>query len=130
MNKNKILLVDDELNLRETISELLRYHNYDVKTANNGQEALDILEYWQSDLILCDIIMPVMDGNTLHEIIKDIPSLNTIPFIFLTAKKENNLMRKCLLEGADDYVAKPFKIKELTSIIESKLERFEKIKEF
>jgi CheY-like chemotaxis protein len=128
MNKNKILLVDDELNLRETISELLRYQNYDVKTANNGQEALDILEYWQPDLILCDIMMPVMDGNALHEIIKDIPSLNTIPFIFLTAKKENDLMRKCMLEGADDYVAKPFKIKELTSIIESKLERFEKIK--
>ncbi|SDG70106.1 His Kinase A (phospho-acceptor) domain-containing protein [Flavobacterium omnivorum] len=128
MNKNKILLVDDELNLRETISELLRYQNYDVKTANNGQEALDILEYWQPDLILCDIMMPVMDGNALHEIIKDIPSLNTIPFIFLTAKKENDLMRKCLLEGADDYVAKPFKIIELTSIIESKLARFEKIK--
>lgn len=128
MNKNKILLVDDELNLRETISELLSHHNYDVETASNGQEALDILEYWQPDLILCDIMMPVMNGNALHEIIKDIPSLNTIPFIFLTAKKENNLMRKCLLEGADDYVAKPFKIKELTSIIESKLERFEKIK--
>lgn len=72
--------------------------------------------------------MPVMDGSTLLEIIKDINSLNTIPFIFLTAKKESNLMRKCLLEGADDYIAKPFKIKELLSIIESKLERFEKIK--
>jgi two-component system sensor histidine kinase/response regulator len=128
MNKNKILLVDDELSLRETISELLNYQNYDVKMASNGQEALDLLEYWSPDLIICDIMMPVMDGNTFHEIIKEIHSLNSIPFIFLTAKKENNLMRKCLLDGADDFICKPFKIKELTSIIESKIERFEKIK--
>ncbi|MFV8359480.1 response regulator [Flavobacterium sp. LS1P3] len=128
MNRTKILLVDDELNLRETISELLIYQNYNVKSACNGQEALDLLEYWTPDLIICDIMMPVMDGSTLLEIIKDINSLNSIPFIFLTAKKESNLMRKCLLGGADDYIAKPFKIKELISIIESKLERFEKIK--
>jgi two-component system sensor histidine kinase/response regulator len=128
MNKSKILLVDDELNLRETISELLCYQNYDIKMASNGQEALDLLEYWIPDLIICDIMMPVMDGNILHGIIKEIHSLNSIPFIFLTAKKENNLMRKCLLDGADDFISKPFKIKELTSIIESKIERFEKIK--
>ncbi|MFE3870038.1 response regulator [Flavobacterium sp. ZS1P70] len=128
MNKNKILLVDDELNLRETISELLIYQNYSVKSACNGQEALDLLEYWTPDLIICDIMMPVMDGYTLHGIIKDIHSLNSIPFIFLTAKKEHNLMRKCLLDGADDFISKPFKIKELTSIIESKIERFSKIK--
>jgi CheY-like chemotaxis protein/anti-sigma regulatory factor (Ser/Thr protein kinase) len=130
MNRTKILLVDDELNLRETISEVLIYQDYSVKSACNGQEALDLLEYWTPDLIICDIMMPVMDGSTLLEIIKDINSLNTIPFIFLTAKKESNLMRKCLLEGADDYIAKPFKIKELISIIESKLERFEKIKNY
>lgn len=128
MNRTKILLVDDELNLRETISELLIYQNYNVKSACNGQEALDLLEYWTPDLIICDIMMPVMDGSKFHEIIKDINSLNSIPFIFLTAKKESNLMRKCLLDGADYYIAKPFKIKELISIIESKLERFEKIK--
>ena len=128
MNRTKILLVDDELNLRETISELLIYQNYNVKSACNGQEALDLLEYWIPDLIICDIMMPVMDGSTFLEIIKDINSLNSIPFIFLTAKKESNLMRKCLLDGADDYIAKPFKIKELIAIIESKLERFEKIK--
>ena len=128
MNRTKILLIDDELNLRETISELLIYQNYNVKSACNGQEALDLLEYWTPDLIICDIMMPIMDGSTLLQIIKDINSLNSIPFIFLTAKKESNLMRKCLLEGADDYISKPFKIKELISIIKSKLERFEKIK--
>lgn len=52
MNNNKILLVDDELNIRETITELLVFQNYDVKAASNGQEALDVLEYWTPDLII------------------------------------------------------------------------------
>ncbi len=62
MNKNRILLVEDEINLRETICEYLKYENYDIVSAENGQEALDILDYWIPDLILCDIMMPVMDG--------------------------------------------------------------------
>ncbi|MFV5693034.1 response regulator [Flavobacterium sp. LT1R49] len=128
MNKNKILIVDDELNIRDTITELLVCQNYDVKAACNGQEALSLLEYWTPDLIVCDIMMPVMDGSALHEIIKESPSLSAIPFVFLTAKSENNLMRKCLLQGADDFLSKPFKINELISIIETKIARFEKIK--
>jgi two-component system sensor histidine kinase/response regulator len=128
MNNNKILLVDDELNIRETITELLIFQNYDVKTAQNGQEALDLLEYWTPDLIICDIMMPVMNGIMLHEIIKDNHSLSSIPFIFLTAKKEKNLMRKCLVSGADDFISKPFKINQLIEIIKAKIERFERIK--
>lgn len=128
MAKNRILFVDDEFNIRETVSELLFLQNYDVKTAANAQEALDLLEYWTPDLIICDIMMPVMNGIMLHEIIKGNRILSAIPFIFLTAKKENNLMRKCLLDGADDFLPKPFKIKELLTIIKVKIERFEKIK--
>jgi two-component system sensor histidine kinase/response regulator len=128
MSKNKILLVDDELNIREAITELLFFHNYDVRTAANGQEALYILENWTPDLIICDIMMPVIDGTTLHKKVKEDYSLSAIPFVFLTAKKENNLMRKCLLEGADYFLSKPFKIKELIEVIKVKIERFEKIK--
>lgn len=128
MNNNKILLIDDELNIRETIKELLVYKHYDVKTAANGQDALDVLEYWTPDLIICDILMPVMDGNMLHGIIKGDQLLSSIPFIFLTAKEEINLMRRCLLDGADDFLSKPFKTHELITIIQSKIARFEKIK--
>ena len=128
MNKNKILLVDDELNIRETITELLIYENYDVKSASNGQEALDVLEYWSPDLIICDIMMPVMDGQILHKIVKENHSLTAIPFIFLTAKKEDNLMRKCLLDGVDDFMSKPFKMSELIAVVKAKIDRFEKIK--
>lgn len=128
MNKNKILLIDDELNIRTTITELLIFQNYDVKNASNGQEALDVLEYWIPDLIICDIMMPIMDGNMLHNIVKENQSLGPIPFIFLTAKKGNNLMRKCLLDGVDYFLSKPFKIDELTKIIKVKIDRFEKMK--
>jgi two-component system sensor histidine kinase/response regulator len=128
MSNNKILLIDDELNIRETISELLTVYNYEVKTAVNGQDALDLLDYWTPDLIICDIMMPVMDGNEFHQIVQENHLLSPIPFIFLTAKNETNLMRKCLLDGADDFISKPFKINELISIVKSKIIRFEKIK--
>lgn len=128
MNKNKILLVDDELNLTETITELLIYQNYEVVSASNGQHALDILNNWTPDLIISDIMMPTMDGYMFHEIIRENKILSSIPFIFLSAKKENNQMRDCLLNGADDYLSKPFKINELLQTIEVKINRFENIK--
>lgn len=128
MVQNKILLVEDELNIRNTTTELLQYKNYDVRAVANGQEALDLLDNWIPDLIVCDIMMPIMDGHQLHEIIKENKSLAAIPFIFLTAKKENNLMRKCMLDGVDDFLSKPFKTRELLKIIAVKIERFQKIK--
>jgi len=83
MIKNKILLVEDELKLRETISEYLKIENYEVTSAENGQEAIDIIDYWIPDLIICDIMMPVMDGFMFHEILLQNKTLNAIPFIFL-----------------------------------------------
>lgn len=128
MNTNKILFVDDEPNVRETIKELLVFKSYDVRTAANGQEALDILEYWMPDLIICDMVMPVMNGSELHENIKKNKYLSTIPFIFLSAKNEVELIRKCLQDGADDFLTKPFKFNELILVVTARLERFEKNK--
>jgi two-component system sensor histidine kinase/response regulator len=128
MNKHRIMLVDDDENLRATIYELLTYENYEVKTASDGQKALEILDDWFPDLIISDMMMPVMDGHAFHELVKENININSIPFIFLTAKIEEDQMRKYLSQGADDYIAKPFKIKELIEIIKSKIERFEKIK--
>jgi two-component system sensor histidine kinase/response regulator len=128
MNKNKILIVDDEQNLRDTITELLILNNYDVKEAENGQEALKILEFWTPDLIISDIMMPVMDGYLFQEIVKDTETLNQIPFIFLTAKNDPSEIEKSTLMGVDLFLIKPFKIDDLIKIIEVKIERFEKIK--
>lgn len=128
MDKKKILLVDDEASLRETISDLLSLNNYSVKTATNGQEAIETLEYWAPDLIISDIMMPIMDGYVLHEIVKDSNMLNQIPFVFLTAKNDNEEKEKCMLNGVDLFISKPFKIENLIALIEIKIQRFEKIK--
>jgi two-component system sensor histidine kinase/response regulator len=127
MNKNKILLVDDEQNLRDTITELLILNNYDVKEAANGQEALKILEFWTPELIISDIMMPVMDGYLFQEIVKDTETLNQIPFIFLTAKNDKKEKERCRLNGVNLFISKPFKIENLIAIIEITIKRFEKI---
>lgn len=126
MHKKKILVVDDEINLRETIKDLLIENDFQVEVAANGQGALEILEHWTPDIIICDIMMPVMDGYLFHEIVKENKMLNHIPFVFLTAKTEER--EKCLLNGADLFLRKPFKISELIKNINVKIERFEKIK--
>lgn len=128
MSKNRVLLVEDEVNLRETICEYLKFEDYDVVSAENGQEALDILDYFIPDLIICDIMMPVMDGHVFHDIVMQNSTLNAIPFIFLTAVKEDNVKEKCILAGADEFISKPFKFNQLTNLVKSKIERFEKIK--
>lgn len=129
MIKNKILLVDDELKLRDTITELLTYNNYDVKAAENGYEALKIMDHWIPDLIISDIMMPIMDGYSFHEIVRESDLLNQIPFVFLTAKKDENEMEKCMINGVDLFLTKPFKINDLIKMIKVKIERFDKIKD-
>jgi len=128
MNKKKILLVDDELSLIDTLAELLKLNGYTVKNAANGHEALKILDYWTPDLIISDIMMPIMDGNSFYEIVKDSNMLSQIPFVFLTAKNDEEVREKCILDGVDHFVSKPFKAANLIKIIEAKIERFEKVK--
>lgn len=117
MSKIKILLVDDEPNVRATIKELLVFKNYDVKSAADGQQALDMLDYWMPDLILCDMVMPVMNGSELFDHIKRNSTFSQIPFVFLSAKNEVELIQQCLRDGADDFLVKPFKIDELIILV-------------
>lgn len=126
MNKKKLLLVDDEVSLRDTITDLLILNNYSVKTAANGQDALEILDYWTPDIIISDIMMPIMDGYLFYEKVKDSDMLNQIPFVFLTAKNDKEEKEKCILNGVDLFISKPFKIENLMALIEIKTERFNK----
>jgi two-component system sensor histidine kinase/response regulator len=128
MNNKKILLVDDEVSLSDTIRDLLILNNYIVKTAVNGEEALQILDYWTPDIIISDIMMPVMDGHLFYEIVRNSNTLNQIPFVFLTAKNDEEEKEKSILNGVDLFISKPFKIENLLKTIEIKIERFEKIK--
>ncbi|NMM46975.1 response regulator [Marinigracilibium pacificum] len=122
-----ILVIEDNNDVRENISEILELSNYYVKQAHNGIEGVRIAKTSKVDLILCDIMMPELDGyGVLHMLNKD-PKTSNIPFIFLTAKTEKSDIRKGMNLGADDYLTKPFDDTELLEAIEIRLKKAEAI---
>ncbi len=121
----KILLIEDNPEIRENTSEILDLANYVVVTAENGRKGVDVCKKEKPDLIICDIMMPDLDGyGVLHILSKD-PETAAIPFIFLTAKAEKSDMRKGMNLGADDYLTKPFDDTELLSAVEMRLKKTE-----
>ncbi|WP_160714079.1 response regulator [Chitinophaga solisilvae] len=125
----KILLIEDNKDIRNNLAEILELANYSVLTASNGKEGVTIALEQQPDLIVCDIMMPVLDGyGVLHMLHKN-ESLRPIPFIFLTAKTERTDVRRGMEMGADDYITKPFEGAELLSAIESRLRRSAEIRQ-
>ena len=116
----KILIIDDELRLRETICELLSYAGYDVLDAQDGMDGLEKVQQFMPDLILCDIMMPVLDGYGFMEKHK-ISDYSNIPVILLTARVELKDQEKGNALGIKGYLKKPFVFKELKNIIESQL---------
>jgi signal transduction histidine kinase len=129
MSKHRILVVEDHEPLLEAIQEILTMEGYDVLRANDGLEALAIMEKRHPDLILADIMMPNMNGYELYEEVRTRSEWVTIPFIFLTAKasKEDRIKGKKL--GVEDYLTKPFESEELMVAIESRLKRAQAIRE-
>jgi CRP/FNR family transcriptional regulator, cyclic AMP receptor protein len=119
----KILLVEDNNDIRENSSEILELANYDVITAANGKEGYELALKENPDLIICDIMMPVLDGYGLLHLINKNENLKSTPFIFLTAKTERGDFRKGMEMGADDYITKPFTDIELLNAIESRLQK-------
>jgi CRP/FNR family transcriptional regulator, polysaccharide utilization system transcription regulator len=118
-----ILVIEDNTNVRENIAEILTLSGYAVETADNGKQGLMKLNQNRPDLILCDIMMPELDGyGVLHVIAKN-PTFATIPFIFLTAKAEKQDFRKGMSLGADDYITKPFDDLDLLQCIEMQLNK-------
>jgi CheY-like chemotaxis protein/CRP-like cAMP-binding protein len=121
----KILLIEDNKEMRENTSEILELSNYTVFTAENGKIGVEKAQKEKPDLIICDIMMPVLDGyGVLHLLSKNKETAN-IPFIFLSAKAERSDFRKGMEMGADDYVTKPFDDIELLNAIESRLKKSE-----
>lgn len=118
-----ILIVEDDPQLCENMALILSLEGFDVRTAPNGQEALEMVKEKQPDLILCDILMPKLDGCAFHEHIKRHPSWAAILFIFVSALNERNHIRRGMLSGADDYLPKPFTADELLSAVNARLER-------
>ena len=124
----KILLIEDNKDMRENTMEILELANYQVIAAKNGKEGVELAQKEKPDLIICDIMMPVLDGyGVLHMLSKNAETAST-PFIFLTAKAERTDLRKGMEMGADDYVTKPFDDIELLNAIESRLRKTEIMK--
>jgi CRP-like cAMP-binding protein len=118
-----ILLIEDNLEMRENTTEIIELASYKVITAVNGKEGVEKAKKNLPDLIICDIMMPEMDGYGVLYILSKDPATCAIPFVFLTAKAERSEFRKGMNLGADDYVTKPFEEMELLNVIESRLER-------
>lgn len=123
MKKSSILIIEDNVDIRENISELLMLSGYTTYEAPNGKLGVTMALERLPDLILCDIMMPELDGyGVLHILSKHQQTLH-IPFIFLTAKAEKTDMRRGMTLGADDYITKPFDESELLVAIENRLKK-------
>ena len=123
-----ILLIEDNKEMRENTAEILELANYKVLTAANGKEGIDLAVKGKPDLIVCDIMMPEMDGyGVLYLLGKNIETAS-IPFIFLTAKAEKADLRKGMSMGADDYLTKLFDDMELLNAVEARLRKNEVFK--
>ncbi|MBI1767572.1 MAG: response regulator [Bacteroidetes bacterium] len=125
---HKILVIEDNVEMCQNIASILKLSRYDVLTSNSGKLGIELVQQSQPDLILCDIMMPELDGyGVLHLLSKD-PATANIPFIFLTAKTEMRDFRVGMNLGADDYITKPFDGLELLNIIELRLKKNDLIK--
>lgn len=119
----KILVIEDNRDILENTVELLELSHYNVLVAHNGKEGVEKAIAGKPDLILCDIMMPELDGYGVLHIVQKNPDLQRIPFIFLTAKTEKEEMRKGMSFGADDYITKPFDPTDLLNAIEGRLKK-------
>ncbi len=116
-----ILLIEDDAVLRENTKELLELSDYAVTTASNGKIGLETAMLTQPDIVVCDIMMPELDGYGVLEGLAKDKKTKHIPFIFLSAKTERKDVRKGMDLGADDYITKPFSEEEIISAIESRI---------
>lgn len=123
----KVLVIEDNEDIRENLCEILELAGYETASAENGKIGVELAERETPDLILCDVMMPVLDGYGVLSILQKKPATMDIPFIFLTAKSEKNDFRYGMNLGADDYITKPFETNELLKVLEMRLRRAEKI---
>ncbi|SHI80264.1 cAMP-binding domain of CRP or a regulatory subunit of cAMP-dependent protein kinases [Arenibacter nanhaiticus] len=126
---SKILIIEDDPLLRENTAELLGLSGYEVLTAENGQKGVKTAKELLPDLIICDIMMPVLDGYGVLKALSKEETTRLIPFVFMSAKTENKDVRKGMALGADDYLTKPFEEADLLGAIESRLAKIAILKE-
>ncbi|AZQ62337.1 response regulator [Flammeovirga pectinis] len=128
MKKTTVLVIDDEKNLLDSIVDLLEINDFTVLAADSGKKALEIIDNKLPDIILCDIMMPAMNGYLFLKELRKNPLAVGIPFIFLSAKSDKKDIRKGMNLSADDYLTKPFTQAELLESIRARINRIEVLK--
>jgi DNA-binding response OmpR family regulator len=119
----RILVIEDEPEMRRNIATLLRFHEYDPIEAENGRQGVELAHREKPDLILCDVMMPELDGYGVLQALRQDAGLALIPFVFLTAKGDKDDLRSGMNLGADDYLTKPVANADLVQAIEARLRR-------
>jgi len=126
MNNTLILVIEDEKALRENISEIIAHYGFRVISTPTGEEGLTMALEYIPDIIICDIMLPGIDGFEVFARIKQLPQLSSTAFMFLTAKSTRSDTRIGMNMGADDYLTKPFTKEELVNSIRARLEKLSK----
>jgi len=119
----RILIIEDDLEVQTDLKEILELMDYQVVTADNGKSGVQLALNSSFDLILCDVVMPMIDGFGVLNILRKKPSTKNIPFVLLTEKSNNLDFRRGMNLGADDYLAKPFRRNDLLRVVEVRLEK-------
>src|SRR5450631_1817216 len=118
-----ILVIDDNKDIRENTAEILELAGYTTMVAENGKKGVEIATSEKPSIIVCDIMMPELDGYGVLHLLRKNPETEHIPFIFLTAKTERTDFRKGMEMGADDYITKPFEDIELLNAVEIRIKK-------
>lgn len=126
---DKIVVIEDNPDVRNNLKEILESAGYTVDTAENGEIGLEVLKRTMPDLILCDIMMPELDGYGLLKAVRNSKVLASTPFVFLTAKTAREDLSKGMELGADDYIMKPFTIAELLKRVRIRLDKRKEVLE-
>ena len=119
----KILVIEDNAAIRQEIADILSFEGFEVRQASNGRVGLDLVRQAPPDLVICDLMMPEMDGYETLRALRQHPDSATLPFLCLTARAERLALRRAMEGGADDYITKPFTAAELLAAIAAAFEK-------
>lgn len=127
LKRNTILLIEDDIDLKETITEFLHGEGFDIIPAENGSLGIQKAIQTRPDVIICDITMPGISGYEVFNMLRQINTTSVIPFIFLSAKASKEDILLGLHLGADDYIPKPFEFSELVRVVRNRIENRKKL---
>lgn len=119
--KNNVLIIEDDCHILENTAEILELAGYTVRKAENGKIGIDLALINKPAAVICDVLMPLMDGYRVLELFRQNPALSDVPFIFLSARSEPRDIKDALGRGADDYITKPFASKNLLRVLKNSI---------